>query len=127
MREGKGVEYPNPHTAIIRDGKKEYKIENYVCVGGNVHFTPNDRSHYDLTNPAPVMSTIEHYRLFDGPDGKDLAEPWTIDRFRQYKDLAPDCMGAWLIYWRQNMPGLDNSCKDDSGKPMKNWWPFLFY
>jgi hypothetical protein len=125
--EGKGIEYLDPHTAIVKDGKKQYRLENYVCIGGNVHFTPNGRGHYDLTSPATVMSTIEHYRLFDGPDGKDLAEPWTIEKFQQYRDLAPDCMGPWLIYWRQNMPGLDNKCKDDDGKPMKNWWPFLFY
>ena len=46
---------------------------------------------------------------------------------KPYREMAPDCMGAWLIYWRQNMPGLDNKQKDDEGKPMKNWWPFLFY
>jgi hypothetical protein len=30
------------------------------------------------------------------------------------------------VNWRQNMPSLDNKQKDDAGKPMKNWWPFLF-
>jgi len=125
--EGKGIEYPDPHTAIVKDGSRQWKLENYFCIGGNVHFTPNGRGHYDLSSPSPVMSTIEHYRLFDGPDGKDIAEPWTIDKFQHYRELAPDCMGAWLVYWRQNFPGLDNKCKDDDGKPMKNWWPFLFY
>jgi hypothetical protein len=36
-------------------------------------------------------------------------------------------MGPWLIYWRQNFPGLKNRQKDDEVKPMKNWWVFLFY
>jgi hypothetical protein len=36
-------------------------------------------------------------------------------------------MGAWLVYWRQNMPGRDNRQKDGAGRAMKNWWPFLFY
>jgi hypothetical protein len=45
----------------------------------------------------------------------------------QYRDLAPDCMGRWVVYWRQNMPGLGNTALDDDGRPMKNWWPFLFY
>ena len=125
--EGKGVSYPDDHTAIVKDGSKEYKLENYYCIGGNVHFTPNGRGHYDLASPSPVMSTIEHYRLFDGPDGKDKAEPWTIDKFQQYNAVAPDCMGSWLVYWRQNMPGYKSPCKDDSGKRMKNWWPFLYY
>jgi len=125
--ENKGIDYPDPHTAVIRDGEKKYTLKDYVCIGGNVHFTPNSRGHYDLTNPAAVMSTIEHYRRFDGPDGKDKAEPWTIQKFQRYSKLAPDCMGPWLVYWRQNIPGLDNKSRDDSGKPMKNWWVFLFY
>jgi hypothetical protein len=25
------------------------------------------------------------------------------------------------------MPGLDNTALDDEGRPMKSWWPFLFY
>ena len=27
----------------------------------------------------------------------------------------------------QFLIGLDNKQKDDGGKPMRNWWPFLFY
>jgi hypothetical protein len=74
-----------------------------------------------------VLSTIEDWRIGSGKDGRDLAKPFTNAAFRNYGDLAPDCMGAWLIYWRQNMPGLDNKQKDENGTPMKNWWPFLFY
>ncbi len=125
--EGKGVEYPDSKTAIVNDGKKTYTISDYYVVGGNVHWIPSGCGHYDMSNPNPVRSTIEHYRLFDGPDGKDIVEEWTIDRIQKYANLAPDCMGKWLVYWRQNVPGLDNKCKDDDGKPMKNWWPFLFY
>jgi hypothetical protein len=125
--EGKGITYPDEKTAVVTDGKQEYRIENYYCVGGNVHFTPNSRRHYDLDSPFAVRATIEHYRLGDGPDGHDLAEPWTCAKFARYREMAPDCMGPWLIYWRQNIPGYGNACKDDEGQPMKNWWPFLFY
>jgi hypothetical protein len=125
--EGSGVSYPDDHTAVIKLQGKEYRVDNYYTVGGNVHWTPNGRGQYDLDSPFPVLSTIEHYRLGDGPDGKDLKEPWTIEKFAKYKDMAPDCMGSWLIYWRQNIPGYGNKCKDDDGRPMKNWWPFLFY
>ena len=125
--EGKEVAYPDPHTAIAKDGAKTYRLEDYVAFGGNVHFPPNGRRHYDLENTQPVMSTIEDWRIGSGPGGKDLAKPWTNEAFAKYRTLAPDCMGPWLIYWRQNFPGLDNRQKDDAGKPMKNWWPFLFY
>jgi hypothetical protein len=74
-----------------------------------------------------VLSTIEDWRIGSGPDGKDVAKPWINEAFARYRNLAADCDGQWLVYWRQNIPGLGNKQRDDSAKPMKNWWPFLFY
>jgi hypothetical protein len=37
-----------------------------------------------------------------------------------YDGLAPDCMGPFLVWWRQNMPGLGNAAKDVEGQPMLN-------
>lgn len=125
--EKNGIEYPDDHTAIATFNGKTYRIENYLAYGGNVHFPPNGRRHYDLENTNAVLSTIEDWRIGSGPEGKDLTQPWTNEAFAKYRKLAPDCMGAWLVYWRQNFPGLDNKQKDADGKPMKNWWPFLFY
>jgi hypothetical protein len=128
--EGSGITYPDDHTAVIKTGGKdgkEYRVENYYAIGGNVHWMPNGRGQYDLGSEFTVLSTAEHYRLFDGPDGQDLKEPWATDKIARYREMAPDCMGQFLIYWRQNMPGYGNQCKDADGKPMKNWWPFLFY
>jgi hypothetical protein len=124
---GKGIEYPAPDQIAIRDGDQRYWREAYVARGGNVHFPPNARHHYDMDNTEPVLSTIEDWRIGSGPGGHDQARPWTAAAVARYRDLAPDCMGAWMVYWRQNMPGLDNRQKDDDGRPMKNWWPFLFY
>jgi len=121
------VQYPNPGAMVARHGVKEFRIDPYICTGGNAHFPPNGRRHYDLDNTAPVLSTIEDWRIGSGPDGRDAAKPFTNAAFSQYRALAPDCMGPWLVYWRQNMPGLDNRQKDSQGRPMKNWWPFLFY
>lgn len=119
--------YPDTTTlSYTQDGKREI-VKNYVVAGGNVHFNPTARQDYDLTSPYTVMSTIEHYGLRDGPDGQDKAEPWTAAKFAQYKQLASDCQGPWLVYWRQNMPGLANKAVGLDGKPAKNWWPFLFY
>lgn len=125
--EGKGISYPSPDVAVVTDGEKTWRLENYVAAGGNVHFPPNGRKHYDQNNTEPVNSTIEDWRCGSGPGGKDEVKPWTNAVLEPYKDLAPDCMGKWLVYWRQNIPGLDNQAKDDDGRPMKNWWPFLFY
>ncbi len=126
--DGKKIEYPNEHTAIVRPGGgKEFTLTNYFVIGGNVHWPPNGRSHYDLKSTNAVLSTIEDWRIGRGQGRNDLKKPFTTEAFARYHKLAPDCMGEWLVYWRQNFPGLDNQQKDDDGKPMKNWWPFLFY
>ncbi len=123
----KNVEYPDARTLQARWKDNTLTVTNYFATGGNVHYPPNGRSHYDLANTNAVMSTIEDWRIGSATGGKDKIEPWTNEAFRKYRKMAPDCMGPWLVYWRQNMPGLDNRQKDDEGKPMKNWWPFLFY
>jgi hypothetical protein len=121
------IDFPEPTTAVIQHQGKTFRITNYVAAGGNAHFPPNGRKHYDLVNDQPVSSTIEDWRIGSAGKGEDRAAPWTPQAFAQYKEVAPDCMGPWLVYWRQNMPGLNNRQKDKNGRPMKNWWPFLFY
>lgn len=121
------LSYPDEKTLVVEFRGQRQRVENYLCAAGNAHIPPNGRGHYDLGNDRPVLSTIEDWRIGSGPGGRDLAKPFTNAAFRRYDAQAPDCMGSWLIYWRQNMPGLDNRQKDDAGKPMKNWWPFLFY
>ena len=126
-REGAEMRYPDPTTIAYTWKGEERVVRNYVPIGNSVHFMPNGRRDYDLEGGGPVMSTIEHYRLFDGPGRKDRAELWTSKVLEPYKKLANDCMGPWVVYWRQNMPNYKSRAIDDSGKPMKNWWPFLFY
>jgi len=126
-RGGSDVSYPTPTSMRYTWKGKTVTVDPYITAGNSVHFMPSARRDYDLDNPVTVFSTIEHFGLHDGPDGKDIAAPWTNARFARYRQLANDCQGPWLVYWRQNFPGLDNKAKDDQGKPMKNWLPFLFY
>ncbi len=121
------LDYPQPDRMAWRWSGITGTVEGYFVVGGNVHFMPAGRDHYDLLNTQQVYSTIEHYRLFDGSDGEDQLQIWDRSRFTPYESVAPDCMGPWLVYWRMNMPGLDNGATDMNEEPMKNWWPFLFY
>ena len=93
-----------------------------MAAGGNVHFMPNGRWDYDLDNRG--AGPFDHRDLAPAGGGARRGRPTCSSA---YRDLAPDCMGRWVVYWRQNMPGLDNTALDDDGRPMKNWWPFLFY
>jgi hypothetical protein len=97
-------------------------IDPYDPICGNVHIAPNGRKHYDLDSPYTVRTSCTHYR-----DGSGQTDLFSRDDFEPYLSLAPDCMGGFLVWWRQNMPGLNNTALDDDGNPMLNWWPFLFY
>jgi hypothetical protein len=102
-------------------------IAPYDQACGSVHFPPNARGHYDDQDPQAVLSTCEHFGLKDGPAGADGTEEYTDAKSQKYDSLAPDCEGGWQVYWRQSFPGLGNHAVGADGKPMKNWWPFLYY
>ena len=62
-----------------------------------------------------------------GDGGGDALAAFTTDAFADYTTFAPDCMGPFLVYWRQNFPGLDSGALDEDGEPILNWWPYIYY
>lgn len=127
VRRGATLNYPDPTTLVADYQGKKYAIHGYVPRGNSVHFPINARKDMDMDNSEPVMTTIEHYRQHDGIRGADKSELFTAGTLNKYKSGATDCMGSWLTYWMQNIPGAGNKAFDDDGRHMKNWWPFLFY
>lgn len=103
---------------VIHEGS----IEDYDPVCGNVHWTPNGRLHYDMAGTDSVRTSCTHWR-----DGSGETELYDGSQHRNYDAVAPDCMGPFLMWWRQNIPGYNNTLIDDDGEAMLNWWPFLFY
>jgi hypothetical protein len=69
----------------------------------------------------------ESYGLGDGPGGADSVSTYTNAKANGYDAKHPDCGGGWMVYMGQSMPGLGNQAKSVDGKPMLNWWTFLFY
>lgn len=118
--------FTGPNALTWKVGSQTGTIAKYDQACGNVHFAPNSRAHYD-ENDVEVLSACEHFGLKDGPGGSDAQEPFSRKKYARYEKLAPDCGGAWQIYWRQSFPGLANAATDAKGKPMRNWWPYLFY
>jgi hypothetical protein len=120
------ITFKGPNALDWKAKSQHGSVAAYDQACGNVHFAPNSRAHYD-ENDTQVLSRCEHYGLKDGPGGADAQEPFSKAKYDRYQKLAPDCGGAWQIYWRQSFPGLGNPATDASGKPMRNWWPYLFY
>lgn len=121
------LEFTEPSTLQYSVKGELHQVKRYYAVGGSARFTPNSLRPFDINSPDPVMSSIENYRMKNGNNGADKIERWTSMRLAKYQALANDCVGPWIVYWWQNMPGLDNKALDEADRPMKNWWPFLFY
>ena len=129
---GKGsmgcLTYPDQNS-VTWGGTNTITPFNQAC--GNAHFPPNARGEYDQTNTFTVLSTCEHYGLHDGPGGADMQTPYnaaTTDKWNtpQYGGRSV-AGGAWYLYWWQSWPGLDTKATLPDGKPMKNWWVYLYY
>lgn len=124
---GDNIDYPRPDRLELLFRGETHAVEPFITTGGSAHFPPGARWHYDLQSPYTVHTTLETWRRRASPDAKDEVREFNREKFLRYKDVAPDCMGQWIVYWFQSMPGLNNHSIDDEGRPMKNWWPFLFY
>lgn len=121
------VTFTSESSVTYDTGFLQGAIPDYVPACGNVHFPPNGRRHYDLESPYTALSTCEHFRFGDGALGADQAVPFATSKFSDYSAIAGDCMGPWLVFWMQSIPGFANRSRDLDGQPMLAWWPFLFY
>jgi hypothetical protein len=97
---------------------------------GTVDFPPNARFRWDFNNAQPgqaVPSRCDGYGQRLGPGGTDVYEPFVPEKSGDDEPGPLDCGPAWQKHWRQSIPGYRNAALDVDGRPMKNWWPFLFY
>jgi hypothetical protein len=129
------VTYPSATSArSVEASGVSWEIDSYRQGCGSPDFPPNATARWAWNESELVESRCEHYQLVDGEDGDDRYTPYAVQTLPAYDERfigsgaqRNDCGGAWQIYWRQNMPGLDNRAFARDGSPMKNWWPFLFY
>jgi hypothetical protein len=122
------VQYPTSTSLeSVVDGGPRFRLENYGRGCGAPEFPPNAATKWDYESKTVVNARCEHYGLGDAQDGSDLPSPYSFDTVSALAADYTDCGGAWQIYVRQSMPGLDNKAHDAQGQPMRNWWPFLFY
>lgn len=131
------ITYPTPTPTsamgVPMVNTPTWSIPQFIQGCGSTRFPPNARwrNDYDFANPAtlqPVESRCEHYGMRDGANGDDLREVFTADKVRDHAAaFGSDCGGDWQMYLRQSIPGYGNKAFGSDGKPMKNWWPYLFY
>ena len=92
-----------------------------------MHFPPNAGSHYDYGSSVPVLSDCRDFGRNVADCRPRTSEPISSLAWTEYEQLAPDCGGAFLVYWYQHLPGFDSGQAFDDGRPMLSVWPFFFY
>jgi len=121
------VSYPTTTSASFKHGTTTYTANPYEPVCGNVHFPPNARGHYDDVNTAQVLSSCQDFGRHSGAGGADAKTLVDRNTWSRYSSLAPDCSGAFLVWWMQNMPAPGSGQTYADGTPMPGIWPFMFY
>jgi hypothetical protein len=128
---GDCVTYPSPTvaTGTYSDGTT-WTIDPFRQGCGSSEFSPNARFMNDSGSQVEVMSRCEHFGLREAAGGlEDLYSPYTYATVAAL-DADPrfrSCAGGWQIYWRQSVPGYQTKAVGEDGRPMGNWWPYLFY
>lgn len=122
------VSYPDATTAAgsYADGTG-WRISPFTQACGSSRFPPNARERGDFANPQPVNARCAGFGLAGNSDGSDVYAPYSSATVASQDAAFPDCGGGWQIYWRQSMPGAGNQAHGANGRPIKNWWPFLYY
>jgi hypothetical protein len=96
---------------------------------GNAHYPPNASNSYDYQNTTTVLTRCEHYGLHDGPNGKDLTSPYSVQTLANLTQQFGNGIngGAWQLYLFQSTPGVGSRALTDDGVHIKNFWPYLYY
>lgn len=90
---------------------------NQVGVCGDVHHPPNitDDREYIYDDRTYVDSICQDWHMDGSAHTTEInCETWHCTH------------AGYLIWWLQNLPGIDNNGRYADGTPMENWWAYLF-
>lgn len=126
------VDYPNPMRARSTSGDTTtFDLDPFLQGCGSSLFPPNAVQPDDFDDTNAVNSRCAGFGLGGGANGGDVYQPYSADAlitsYDQMYTGTSQCKAGWEIYWRQSMPGYQNHATASDGRPMKNWWPILFY
>jgi hypothetical protein len=96
---------------------RPFSGNNNIGVCGDIHHPPNitDTREYIYDDPTTVQSTCQDVQ-WDGTAATSAinCQDWGCSQ------------GGYMIWWMQNLPGIGSDSHDRYGKPMVNWWNYLF-
>jgi hypothetical protein len=108
---------------------------------GSAHNPPNARCEYDRSNPDGWITAASGCNLgtpkLDNPPSSVLSscQDWKPDGSGIKTQLDCHAWGChdgqadgadWLVWWMQNMPGLNNNLTDNVlNAPIPNWWAYV--
>ena len=129
-----------PTTTSLRIDNGATTIQSpYDPVCGNVHFAPDAHGQYDqcgdgplegqcqASTSSPISTSCTGFGRHGGAGGADSKETVSGVNWWPYDALAPDCQGAFQIWWQQNMPMFGSGQTFADGTRMKSIWPYLYY
>lgn len=92
---------------------------------GKTDRPPNSTSNFDFNNATGIESDIEDWF----PDGRGTRKTVNNDTWGMLTYTWPETPdgkteGQWYIYWRQAIPGLNNTITRLDTERMTNWWQF---
>jgi hypothetical protein len=101
---------------------------------GSVHNPPNARCEYDRSNPsgykecgnanapAQVLSDCRNWKP-TGEKKLELLDCTFWNCSTQTGEIDDDA--RWIIWWMQNMPGLNNGLIGKDSQPIPSWWNYI--
>jgi hypothetical protein len=98
------------------------KTVNPGC--GWTHYPPNTTKEYDWINTKEVYSDCADWQPDGSGDEKLVScKTWGGADCDKYADDGEGV--AYLVWWMQNIPGIDNDLYDKNNNKLKNWWDFI--
>jgi len=89
---------------------------------GSTDYTPNNQGKLDYDNAREISSDCQNWEPAGGTKEYISCKTWGGSNCTQYNEDGDNV--AYLVWWMQNLPGIDNEVYDDDYK-VKNWWDFV--
>jgi len=128
---GDNMVYTDCAQACATMTRGAHTASSYTVGCGNVHYAPGSAHAYHYDTTSPVYSFCETFQQPGEQVSPVSGQAWLANPAQSlFETDFGEPLSAetkYLLYWYQNMPNAKSVARDNQNKPMKNWWPFLYY